>query len=198
MISQLKEKNVNVGAKIQHARLQKGLSIEAISRRTFIKSHLLEALESNQYTTLPAPIYIVGYLKQVAHQLGLNDSELIEEYRAQTTQSGPALSGLGEQFTPVCSSRKGLIKISEIKSPQHTQKGSIPMENPSPPQVTSGSAPIVDTIEGPRKDALAMKLQAEQYADRVLGQLESDIENTLSIIQNGRQHLQERIKSYKL
>ncbi|MEZ0370800.1 MAG: hypothetical protein ACAI44_17040, partial [Candidatus Sericytochromatia bacterium] len=56
---------------------------------------------------------------------------------------------------------------------------------------------VVETIEGARKEALAMRHQTEQFADQVLLHLEQEIQKTLGIVRNGRSYLQKRLSSYQ-
>ncbi|MEZ0368620.1 MAG: helix-turn-helix domain-containing protein, partial [Candidatus Sericytochromatia bacterium] len=69
-----------IGSLLQAARQQRGLSLEEIAQRTFIKLHYLQALEEGLFDRLPAPVYTSGYIRQVARMLGLDDVPLIQQY----------------------------------------------------------------------------------------------------------------------
>jgi cytoskeleton protein RodZ len=49
-----------------------------------------------------------------------------------------------------------------------------------------------DILAKAREEAARLRQGAEQYADQVLSQLESDVGRTLAVIRNGRSHLQSR------
>lgn len=49
-----------------------------------------------------------------------------------------------------------------------------------------------EIIAKAREEAARLRQGAEQYADQILSQLETDISRTLSVIKNGRSHLQTR------
>jgi cell division septum initiation protein DivIVA len=51
-----------------------------------------------------------------------------------------------------------------------------------------------DIIGKAREEAARLRQGAEQYADQILSQLESDIGRTLAVIKNGRSHLQSRTR----
>jgi hypothetical protein len=51
-----------------------------------------------------------------------------------------------------------------------------------------------DIISKAREEAARLRQGAEQYADQILAQLESDIGRTLAVIKNGRSHLQSRTR----
>ena len=62
-----------LGDWLREARLRKGLSFADIERDTRINRHYLEALESEHFEVLPAPVYARGFLRSYARALGLDD-----------------------------------------------------------------------------------------------------------------------------
>ena len=213
--TQVPQKTTNsaaeMGAQLRQQRLQQGISLEEISRQTFIKLHYLYALEEGHFDQLPAPVYTSGYIRQYARMLNLDETQLIRRYheqmslhtnspRQEITSSDSAVSS---RFTPVLSLQNGNTRIEEIvpQAPSRTGVHPITMQetpslSPAPVSVVSSDKRVVDTIDGARKEALIMRHQTEQYADSVLGHLENEIQKTLTIIRNGRHHLQKRLESY--
>lgn len=192
-----------IGRLLQSARLQRGLSLEEIAQRTFIKQHYLQALEDERFERLPAPVYTSGYIRQVARMLGLDDISLIQKYhqnRQQQTGEGPASpESSSPMFLPVLSQRDGRSRVETLRlSTEQAQSGetSSVMETVSAPVAPAAPKQVIETIEGARKEALSMRYQTEQFADQVLLHLEEEIQKTLSIVQNGRAYLQKRLNSY--
>ena len=70
------------------------------------------------------------------------------------------------------------------------------MENAATLAQEMETAPVVENIDGERQQLLSMRYQTEQFADQVFLHLEQEIEKTLSVVQNGRAYLQERLKTY--
>lgn len=192
-----------LGSLLQSARLQRHLSLEEIAQRTFIRQHYLQALEDNQFDRLPAPVYTSGYIRQVARLLGLDDAPLIQQYqqnRQQQLSEGPVAEPDMGGFTPVLSQREGRSRVETIRLMTHTPTGEPnqtmePMT--APQQMATGQKQVIETIEGARKEALAMRHQTEQFADQVLLHLEQEIQKTLGIVRNGRSYLQKRLNSYQ-
>jgi cytoskeletal protein RodZ len=212
-----------IGALLKQTRLQRGISLEDVSRQTFIKLHYLYALEEGQIEQLPAPVYTSGYIRQYARLLNLEEAALIRQYHEQIgtglsynrTNSPEVVQFASEfsaqrsgQFTPILSQRNGSTCVDEISFPV-TQNSSLTgvsraamsqstqATSPSPVSVASSDKRVVETIEGARKEALVMRHQTEQYADTVLKHVEDEIEKTLSVIRNGRTYLQNRLDAHQ-
>lgn len=66
---------------LRQTREAKGVALEEVAQRTYIKLPYLLALEEGDIEKLPAPVYIHGYIRQYAKLLGLNGSELVLQYQ---------------------------------------------------------------------------------------------------------------------
>ncbi|GAB4581315.1 MAG: hypothetical protein Fur0022_40620 [Anaerolineales bacterium] len=66
-----------VGQQLRQARQSKNLSLEQISRVTYIRVSYLEALEAGQLERLPSPAQARGFLRTYAKQLGLPPEPLL-------------------------------------------------------------------------------------------------------------------------
>ena len=69
-----------VGQIFKQAREEKGLSLSEAGARTQIKLQQLKDLESDNYESMPAPIYAKGFIKLYAKLLELDPAPLIEMY----------------------------------------------------------------------------------------------------------------------
>lgn len=66
---------------LRQTREAKGISLDEVAQRTYIKLPYLVALEEGDVSKLPAPVYIHGYIRQYAKLMGLNGSELVLQYQ---------------------------------------------------------------------------------------------------------------------
>ncbi len=73
---QLKE----IGAQLQEARLQQGLSIDEIAAKTLIRVTFLQALESGQLDLLPEAIFVQGFIRRYGDILGLDGTALGKKF----------------------------------------------------------------------------------------------------------------------
>lgn len=84
-----------LGSRLAEARQQKGLSLADAERQTRITRRYLEALETDRFHLLPAPVYARGFLRNYARFLGLNADELLAQMPADEPQPSnlPARTG---------------------------------------------------------------------------------------------------------
>lgn len=71
---------------LRQAREAKGISLEEVAQRTYIKPPYLAALEEGDVSKLPAPVYVHGYIRQYAKLLGLNGTELVLQYQQDASR----------------------------------------------------------------------------------------------------------------
>lgn len=70
-----------LGADLKAARESKGLTLKEISDRTRISINFLKALEEDNYTAIPGDVFITGFLRSYAKELGLKEKEVLARYR---------------------------------------------------------------------------------------------------------------------
>lgn len=206
---------------LKDTRLNKGLTLEEVAQRTYIKLHYLEALEEGYLDRLPAPVHTYGYIRQYAKLLGLDGGAMVAEFQAyEKSQSSPGPSGhsgplrqaqpepAAESYSPF----KGMLGGNgNGRSNGNGRNGHDAVHTANGHANGNGHGTHVYlAAEGESADLRQAKLQAQQiltsaereaqqmvrgaevYADDVLAQLESEVAKTLQIIHNGRQFLQAR------
>jgi flagellar biosynthesis protein FlhG len=65
----------NPGAHLKHHRQRRKITLEQLAVETKIRATLLEQLESEDFSALPAPVYVRGFVIQCAKALDLADPE---------------------------------------------------------------------------------------------------------------------------
>ncbi len=68
------------GQLLRQVRLARGLTLEKIADQTKISIYYLRNIESEDFANLPAPVYVRGYLKQIAALLGLDVGRVVRDY----------------------------------------------------------------------------------------------------------------------
>jgi hypothetical protein len=63
------------GAYLRHHRLVSGLTLDQISVETKIRPNLLDAIEKEEWSKLPAEVFVRGFVIQVARLLQLDEPE---------------------------------------------------------------------------------------------------------------------------
>ncbi len=63
------------GAFLRHHRLVSGLTLEQVSVETKVRPYVLAAIEKEEWGKLPAPVFVRGFVLQVARLLHMDDPE---------------------------------------------------------------------------------------------------------------------------
>lgn len=77
---QIKNQTQFSGSFLQQVRLYKGISIEQISETTKVSRTYLNALEAQDYSRLPATVFLRGFVTQYAKALGLDPIKVSQSY----------------------------------------------------------------------------------------------------------------------
>jgi cytoskeleton protein RodZ len=88
----------DIGSTLRTARTARGLSIEQVAQDTRISARFLEALESERFDSLPAPVYVRGFLRSYATYLRLDPAPLLEELNGIATPTPPS-TGSAERIS---------------------------------------------------------------------------------------------------
>jgi cytoskeleton protein RodZ len=70
-----------LGQRLKTQREEKGFSLRAIADRTRIPLSVLESLEAGDNSHLPAPVFVKGFLRSYAIEIGLKPEEVIGDYK---------------------------------------------------------------------------------------------------------------------
>lgn len=82
----------SLGTMLRQARVQRGLSLESIEKRTLIRQTLLSALEQGKLTDLPEPIYVRALLRRYGNALGLDGESLASQFFTRPVVQPPRSS----------------------------------------------------------------------------------------------------------
>jgi cytoskeleton protein RodZ len=89
-----------LGTYLSHLREERGLSIEELARVTRVAPRYLEALERDDFTELPAPVFTKGYIRAYCQALDVPGDEALARYSETApvaVETSPALAGAGTQ-----------------------------------------------------------------------------------------------------
>lgn len=77
-------KTLAIGGKLRTARDRRGYTLREASGATKISAAYLDALEQNDLTKLPAPIFVRGFLRSYCQFLHIDPAPLVLEYEMVT------------------------------------------------------------------------------------------------------------------
>lgn len=90
---------MDVGSELRDARERRRLSIDDLARRTKIKASTLSAIDRNDPAHLPGGIFTRAFVKQYAHEVGLDPVDIVERYEAQfAPEPAPEVSSPEQRF----------------------------------------------------------------------------------------------------
>jgi cytoskeleton protein RodZ len=81
--------DVGVGARLRQIRKERGCSLESIATRTRIPPRILTAIEREEFHAVPSGIFLRGYLRAFATEVGLDPDEVVRAYGAEQAPSPP-------------------------------------------------------------------------------------------------------------
>jgi len=73
-----------VGEILRRVRVQSGLSLEQVENDIRIVSAYLTALEKGDFERLPAPVYVIGFVRTYSEYLNLDSMKMVQLLKAQT------------------------------------------------------------------------------------------------------------------
>lgn len=90
-----------VGAILRRVRQQNGWSLEELSKRTYIRVTYLSALEEGNDKTIGDPVYVKGFIRKAAAELGLDGAALVREWnREQGGERALTVAKIPEETFP--------------------------------------------------------------------------------------------------
>jgi len=79
-----------LGTKLRIAREAKGLSVSELGQVTRIKSQQIEGMERDDFSKIPAPMYVKGFIKMCAQALDMEPDPLLALYEQQINETRPS------------------------------------------------------------------------------------------------------------
>lgn len=77
---EIQSQEVIDGAFLQRVRAYKNISLDQVTKATRIGRHYLIAIEENDFGSLPAPVFVRGFIVQVAKMLGLPEKKTADGF----------------------------------------------------------------------------------------------------------------------
>src|SRR5258708_36566163 len=81
-----------LGSKLKQAREARGVPLHEVEWATKIKAAYLEALEAEDFASIPGAVYARGFIRTYARYLGLDAEPLIADYNASAAGATEIIS----------------------------------------------------------------------------------------------------------
>ena len=86
---------MEVGTTLRAARERRNLTLAQLAATTKIPVALLHALEDNAYEKVPSGIFVRGFIRAYAREVGLDPEEMIQQFLAETQPPSPPAAAVG-------------------------------------------------------------------------------------------------------
>lgn len=78
--SSTEEAGIEIGVRLRRAREAAQLTQQEVAQRLRLRLSVLIALENDQYELLPAPTFVMGYLRMYSRLMGIPADEIVQAY----------------------------------------------------------------------------------------------------------------------
>lgn len=111
------DSRLSFGAYLKKIRLEKGMSIEDIMDYSKISKHMVQQIEDDNFSKLPEPVYLKGFLKTYAKAVGVDPIDIIERYNRAINREAMA--------TETSRDNHGIRRVSykTVRPPKEKRKG---------------------------------------------------------------------------
>jgi len=179
-----------LGNTLSRARRARAISLEDVERDTRVSRRYLQALENEDFSVFPAPVYARGFLRTYSRYLGLNPDELIRVFPNGDLTVDitplPSVSRPPAELINVNWLVAGLVAIFLLgagllllRGGSTTDVGALPKETPATSaQTASGGAvqaPPVTSPAAPVQGRAISPIRPGQYPDFVGADLVSSL-----------------------
>jgi cytoskeletal protein RodZ len=103
----------SLGPHLRGLREAKGMSLDDIARSTRVGRRHLEALESDTFSELPAPVFVKGFIRAYCEFLGCSPDKALDLYRETTGEPASSQGPMRPLLAPR-SRRAGPLAISIV------------------------------------------------------------------------------------
>ncbi len=92
--------SLSLGEKFRAAREQRGISISEVAEQTRISPLYLEAIDADNYKTLPGGIFNKGFVRSYAKYVGVDEQEALQDYSRMVAETEPPDNGEFKAYRP--------------------------------------------------------------------------------------------------
>ncbi|MBN2123874.1 MAG: DUF4115 domain-containing protein [Deltaproteobacteria bacterium] len=145
-----------VGTLLRNEREKRGWSLKEVAEVTRLRVHVIEALENEDWKSLPPPVFIKGFIRSYARTLGLDHKAALELYGlsghvdSTTPRILPISPGTGKRklalLLVLLAAAAALFFLRQV--PRSPSPANQPGREAPPPVKREAPAPAADLREG--------------------------------------------------
>ncbi len=155
----------SIGEQLQQARENRKLTIKQAAQATRVRSYYLEALETDDLSSLPSPAQARGFLRLYAEYLGLDFENLVSRQQTETLPEPPpaslapaAANPPAGQEPPLPSSPAELDSAPDAPTAKPEANAAQPEVEAAPPSPSLAIFAEIGTLLRERRELLSLTL----------------------------------------
>lgn len=126
-----------LGTLLVRAREARGLTLQDAERDTRISRRYLQALESEQFEAIPAPVYARGFLRSYSQYLGLDPQEMLDRFPRDEADPPTYRHDVTQRASPDNPISATSASRPSWRRPQASRPARQPLDRQSPPERSS-------------------------------------------------------------
>lgn len=126
MVSQL-------GEFLRQHREAQGITLEELQARTKIRIKYLEAIEAGDYAVIPGEVYLRGFIRSVAKELGIDQQEAMDLYYQESRPASESVAQPAVTSQPPAAAQEKSQLITPDKPEEAAEKPTPRQQLTSPP-----------------------------------------------------------------
>ena len=154
-----------IGAFLRENREKQGKSLEDVAIHTYIRPQLLNGIEMGDPDMLPEPIFVQGFIRRYAENLGLKGVELSQQF---TVNSIPSTPRPAPRVAETESSTTRLARPTPLSNGQSATASGTTM-------FSAGSASVSEPLANRERDSNQLRPNAPQSDHHTLSANAADI-----------------------
>ena len=108
------ESATGIGTELRAARERMGLTVNDLAARLRLEPRIVNVLEADEFSRLPAPAFVRGYLRALAKELGLDGAALIARFDAAGDRAAPALNDFESRAPLQITSSSNIVRYTSV------------------------------------------------------------------------------------
>ncbi len=125
-----------IGEQLKQARESRGLSIQQVVQAIRIRAYYLEAMEADDFSTMPSAAQARGFFRSYANFLGLDADELVSRQRNESAPPG--------EFSAPAAANQDSAPVEKPAEPEPEPENQSPAEAPQPAVSDEAEPPAAD------------------------------------------------------
>ncbi|MHA7841360.1 MAG: helix-turn-helix domain-containing protein [Gammaproteobacteria bacterium] len=111
-----KNEMLEPGTILKNIREKRGVTVEQVAHFLKLPLNVIVSIENNNFSKMPAPMFVRGYLRSYANMLSISSDELVQQYDANLIELESELNDSAVEEKPVKKAKEHYVKKRVMSS----------------------------------------------------------------------------------